>query len=68
MDPATIALHFDCKHNDRGSHLLKEDRTPVLDCEGKNVLRGVKWKDPGKKIMLIYLAWRKYFNFLSMRN
>ena len=32
MDSATIALHFDYKHNDRGSFLLKEDGTPVLAC------------------------------------
>ena len=35
MDPATKVLRFYCKHNDRGSHLLKEDRSPALHCEGK---------------------------------
>ena len=42
MDPATIALHFDYKHNDRGSRLLKEGEALVLDCEGKKVLHDRK--------------------------
>ena len=49
MDPDTTALCFAYKHDDRGSHLLKEDGVPVLDCEGKNVLCDGKWKNPGSK-------------------
>ena len=49
MDPATIALNFDCKHGDRGSRLLKEEGTPVLDYDGKNVSCNIKWKNQGNK-------------------
>ena len=49
MDVATIVLHFDYKHNDHGSILHKEDGTPVLACDGKNVLCDGQWKDPRNK-------------------
>ena len=49
MDPSTIALHFDYKHNGHGSHLLKEEVTLVLDCEGKHLLCSRKRKYLGNK-------------------
>ena len=49
MDPVTIALCFDYKHDDRGSNLLKEDGSHMLDYEGKVASCDGKWKDPGNK-------------------
>ena len=49
MDTHALALCFDFKHNELGSHLIDFEGKTVKDCTGNLVLCEGSWNDPGDR-------------------